>query len=163
MYHTKQVLSYSSWPASDSLQSNRGLYCTSRSNACAGQNMVWMTKRAAFFARSTQFGSSIVNGDNVIYESIHGCFCGLYVQCQFVSVCEWFLYCNVDLFLKQVSVWGLECCSITQLVPQQVIVQVNLRFAYYCVLIWCGCVYRWQVEAQQGQIFHNGDACWRNP
>ena len=59
MLNTRKVLNSASWNSPVSLKSERG---SSRFNApygCSGLNMVWMTNKDAFLARSTQHSSSM--------------------------------------------------------------------------------------------------------
>ena len=60
MSHTRQVLSPDSFPSPESFLMESGLSRFSGSDACSGQNSVWMTNKAALFARSIQYLSSTV-------------------------------------------------------------------------------------------------------
>ena len=60
MSHTIQVLCLSSQTSPARLWSERGKYRFSGFEDCSGINMVWMTNKAEFLTRSTQFGLSMV-------------------------------------------------------------------------------------------------------
>ena len=57
---TRHVLHSESRPSSVSLRSKRGLYCFSVSEEYSSLNMVWMKNKAAFLARPTHLGLSMM-------------------------------------------------------------------------------------------------------
>ena len=60
MSHPIKVLHLESCPYPDSLRIDRGSSRFNSSEECSGLNMVWMTNKATFLARSTQNRSSMV-------------------------------------------------------------------------------------------------------
>ena len=60
MSHPRNVLCSASCPPTVSLLSESGSSCFRDLDGCSGQNGVWMTNRAALFARSIQCSSSTV-------------------------------------------------------------------------------------------------------
>ena len=60
IYHPRHFLCLSSCPYPTSFLKESGLSCFRGSDVCSGQNSVWMTNRAALFARYIQCSSSTV-------------------------------------------------------------------------------------------------------
>ena len=60
MYHPRHVLCSASCPSPAIFLKESVSYCFRGSDVCSGRNSVWMTNRAALFARSIQWSSSII-------------------------------------------------------------------------------------------------------
>ena len=60
IYQPRHVLSLASQHSTVRLRSERGSSSFSSSEDCSGLNMVWMTNKDVFLARSTHFGSQLV-------------------------------------------------------------------------------------------------------
>ena len=78
MSQPRQVLCFASWPSPASFWSEKRSYHFRVSLECSSLNMVWMTNKAAFFARSTQHQSSMVM---VMISSMN-----IYAEASFASI-----------------------------------------------------------------------------